>query len=231
MNCANCGAPLPPKSNICQFCQTVNDVDLRAIGGGVKGPQTNRACPRCTAPMISVCVHAGEKLYIERCRKCLGIFFDPGELDGLLDASVTPANDVDYHRLQMLVEQERQVGNHDDTVKYIKCPVCLKLMNRRSYGARAGVIVDECRDHGVWLDGGELGQLFKWMKAGGRELDQQRKIAELKEAERQARRAKQMVDGPYGGTGLDAEYRYARPHSFEGDLLVGTVRMLISLFR
>jgi Zn-finger nucleic acid-binding protein len=46
-------------------------------------------------------------------------------------------------------------------------------MHRKSYGARAGVVVDRCRLHGVWLDGGELNQLLKWAGAGGRKLDRE----------------------------------------------------------
>jgi hypothetical protein len=29
------------------------------------------------------------------------------------------------------------------------------------------VIVDTCREHGIWLDGGELRQLLEWTRAGG----------------------------------------------------------------
>ena len=31
----------------------------------------------------------------------------------------------------------------------------------------AGVIADQCLDHGIWLDGGELGLLLNWARAGG----------------------------------------------------------------
>ena len=37
----------------------------------------------------------------------------------------------------------------------------------------SGVIVDKCKEHGIWLDGGELRQLMDWIKAGGQILQQQ----------------------------------------------------------
>ncbi|MFO7628090.1 MAG: zf-TFIIB domain-containing protein, partial [Prochlorococcaceae cyanobacterium] len=61
------------------------------------------------------------------------------------------------------------------------------LMNRSLQGKRSGVVVDRCRDHGVWLDAGELLQLLEWARAGGVLLDQQRREEEqLQERRRDA---------------------------------------------
>ena len=43
-------------------------------------------------------------------------------------------------------------------------------MNRKLHGRRSGVIIDSCRDHGIWLDAGELRQLMEWTRAGGNKL-------------------------------------------------------------
>ena len=45
-------------------------------------------------------------------------------------------------------------------------------MNRKLQGQRSGVVVDSCREHGLWLDSGELRQLMEWSRAGGEKLDQ-----------------------------------------------------------
>lgn len=199
MDCVNCGAPLPPRSNTCGHCQTLNDVDLRAIHANVKpaGP-THRACPRCAWPMQAVELGGDKRMTIERCEKCMGIFFDPGELDVLIDTSVRTGSEVDYQRLQQIVEEESMAAQ--PPTEYVKCPECLKMMNRKRYGSRAGVIVDRCRDHGVWLDGGELGQILKWAHAGGREHDAKKRARERAEAER-AERTKRVTDrmADYGG--------------------------------
>ena len=65
-------------------------------------------------------------------------------------------------------------------------------MNRINFGTNSGVIVDRCKDHGIWLDGGDLKHLFEWMKAGGKLLQQEReeeqKRIETRELEREQRK-------------------------------------------
>ena len=63
-------------------------------------------------------------------------------------------------------------------------------MNRKLHGKRSGVIVDSCRDHGLWLDAGELRQLMEWSRAGGEKLDQQHRAFENKQQIDQKRRSK-----------------------------------------
>jgi Zn-finger nucleic acid-binding protein len=41
-------------------------------------------------------------------------------------------------------------------VTYLPCPACEQLMNRINFAKRSGVIVDYCKEHGTWFDGGEL---------------------------------------------------------------------------
>jgi Zn-finger nucleic acid-binding protein len=111
-------------------------------------------------------VNVRGSLIIERCERCLGIFFDPGELEFLFETAVSNVHEIDFGRLNTLLEEQQK---NDFPVGYVKCPVCLRFMNRKNYGSRSGVIVDWCKEHGVWLDGGELGVLLRWTKAGGRE--------------------------------------------------------------
>lgn len=173
MDCSECGAPLPPKSNICTYCGALNDTDLRAAYRNVKkGPQSRLLCPQCDLRLTTMDLGLAGGFFIERCDRCLGLFFDPGELEALIDRSVSHVFSIDHQRLGALLEEE--APRPPAEVRYVRCPVCRELMNRTSYGARAGVVADVCRDHGVWLDGGELGQLLKWAKAGGQLYDQQR---------------------------------------------------------
>jgi Zn-finger nucleic acid-binding protein len=67
-------------------------------------------------------------------------------------------------------------------------------MNRSAYGLRSGVVVDFCREHGVWLDGGELERLRQWVAAGGHVLHA--RVAEERrgeEARREAQRRRSAV--------------------------------------
>jgi Zn-finger nucleic acid-binding protein len=50
---------------------------------------------------------------------------------------------------------------------YRPCVVCGELMNRVNYGHQSGVIVDFCKDHGIWFDAGQLAHILTWLRAGG----------------------------------------------------------------
>jgi Zn-finger nucleic acid-binding protein len=54
-----------------------------------------------------------------------------------------------------------------EKVVYLKCPDCGRHMHRRNFGKVSGVIVDECHDHGVWLDCDELGKIAAFVASGG----------------------------------------------------------------
>jgi len=206
-NCRNCGAPLPPNSYLCRYCRSRNDIDLTGISvSSGESVQSERSCPRCRAALATVQLKLPGRFSIDRCAHCLGLFFDPGELEYLLDNTVKNVFDIDYRQLTRFVE-EGQIKDYP--VTYIKCPVCGKLMNRINFGAQSGVVADRCKEHGVWLDGGELHRLMEWVKAGGKLFHQQVKkeeerLKEQREKQKQrelAARSGHPVDG--GHLGVD----------------------------
>jgi Zn-finger nucleic acid-binding protein len=69
--------------------------------------------------------------------------------------------------------------SQDDRVRYVKCPRCSQLMTRKSYAYRSGVVVDICREHGIWFDRDELRRIVEFIRAGGLELARQREKEEL----------------------------------------------------
>lgn len=164
-DCKTCGAPLPPNDETCKFCGTRNDVDLHGIHEfTVKIPHSERICPNCHRALQTIDLNVDDNFYIERCEHCLSLFFDPGELQGILTKSVSNVFEID-HRLIERINNARY--RQKSKVRYVKCPVCQKLMNRINFAARSGVVVDRCLSHGIWLDAGELRHLLEWRKAGG----------------------------------------------------------------
>lgn len=168
-NCRNCSAPLPSSSITCDYCGSRNDLDLSGVHYFTTTlPDSERTCPRCSQPLATIDLNLNGSFLIERCDTCLGLFFDNGEVESLLDATVKNVYGIDSLQLRAISNAKR----HDDyPVSYIKCPVCGRVMNRINFGAKSGVVVDRCKEHGLWLDGGELRQLLEWTKAGGRILD------------------------------------------------------------
>jgi Zn-finger nucleic acid-binding protein len=136
---------------------------------------------------------------IERCDRCFGLFFDPGELEATLAAEGTRIFQIDYQRLSALAQEFR----HDDfPIAYLKCPLCGTLMNRVNFGRSSGVVIDQCKNHGIWLDGGELRHLIEWTKAGGMMLkvdDEKRK--QKQEADHKRRHEKEVMPLAYAGAG------------------------------
>jgi Zn-finger nucleic acid-binding protein len=170
-NCSSCSAPLPANTQYCRYCGVRNDVDLQGkhdyrVVDGV----SDRSCPECGERLQTIALNDGA-LHIERCQSCFGLFFDPGEIDDLLNSVVSPVFSVN---LELLANINRDRYAKGKTVKYLKCPVCQTLMNRVVFGHRSGVVIDQCKSHGVWLDGGEISHLLEWKKAGGQMLDMQK---------------------------------------------------------
>ncbi len=195
---------MPTGTLVCTYCKTRQDIDLKGVHQyTVEKPQSDRICPRCQKPMETIDLKLGGKFLIERCQECFGMFFDPGELETVLEKSVSNVHAVDYLKLDALKTAKR----HDDfPVTYIKCPVCQKFMNRLNFGSRSSVIVDTCKLDGIWLDGGELRQLMEWTKVGGglhsKQLGEEQQKLKKEEEERKRREeavAAAKDPGAHGG--------------------------------
>lgn len=179
--CINCAAPLPSNSIECEYCGSRNDTDLMGVHTYTTHElESGRTCPRCSVTLQTIDLKINGKFFIERCDQCMGLFFDPGELEALIDASVKHVYTINLKKLDNINAAMVPPKNQ---VSYIKCPVCAQIMNRTNFGTRSGVIVDTCSDHGIWLDGGELRHLFEWKKAGGTLLHEQRELEKIREGQ------------------------------------------------
>ncbi|MEM8931007.1 MAG: zf-TFIIB domain-containing protein [Acidobacteriota bacterium] len=223
MDCVNCGAPLPAKTTRCHFCQSLNDVDLRGHVT-VEKRSTTRDCPRCRETMTAVVLQIGaQPLELDRCDTCFGLFFDPGEIETVLDGIEYRAHTVDHRQLVTLIEEETPVETLDQ-VRYVPCPDCLQLMNRRQFGQRSGVVIDHCKEHGLWLDGGELRRLIRWTQAGGRRHDAEQK-AEKQRLDARVQAMPATVESRDPGSGRPTLDRPTHRRGV-GDLFSGDIDLL-----
>ena len=105
-------------------------------------------CPRCDVALVSAHVRKSE---IHICPTCYGLWLNPVEFKFLTserDVYVDESIPKNYEKIPILNTPENQM--------YIKCPRCRDIMNRINYKKTSGVIIDQCADHGFWLDEGEL---------------------------------------------------------------------------
>ncbi len=178
-DCKSCAAPLPANTNRCKFCGIYNDMDLHGKHDfSIQIQESERICPNCDISLQTINLKQKGHFEIERCNSCYGLFFDPGEIEDLLETSVTGVFDTNFQLLEHINKERYQKPTK---VKYIKCPVCRVLMNRVRYGHRSGVVIDRCITHGVWLNNGEITHLMEWKKAGGQILHEKRQNREKQE--------------------------------------------------
>jgi Zn-finger nucleic acid-binding protein len=165
---------MPEGTTHCEYCGSNSDVDLQGVSDyTVEEPAEDRICPVCNIAMQTLNLEKDGIFLIERCEQCMGLFFDPNELETLLERSVANVHSIDYSRLDQINRKQRLRGI-DKKTRWVKCPVCRQFMNRKSFGVRSGVVIDSCRNHGIWLEGAEFRRLLEWKKAGGSILQQKR---------------------------------------------------------
>jgi len=54
-------------------------------------------------------------------------------------------------------------------VRYVRCPICKNTLNRENFGRQSGVIIDVCKQDGVWFERDELHSVLAFIDGGGME--------------------------------------------------------------
>lgn len=155
--CEHCGKEINKSSRTCPFCSgEVRDVF---------DPGLSPLCPRCS---ISLKTHIKDGEVYNLCPKCGGMWLDR-------DAFHQATKELDVYKKE---DTQRKYfrGPVKDPLKYIPCVRCGKLMNRKNFARISGVIIDECRSHGVWLDSGEIEKIRLFIADGGLERAQDKQI-------------------------------------------------------
>lgn len=99
-------------------------------------------CPVCNEPMIVLELN---KVEIDYCTNCSGIWLDKGELELLYSL------DESKDELKILFTENKSI-----TEKSYKCPICRKRMIKIQFN-NSEFVIDKCPDnHGLWFDKGEL---------------------------------------------------------------------------
>jgi len=158
MKCLECGGRLEGPMTFCPFCGVRQDIDLRQIHFRDLGVEQALSCPQCETGLQVMELDLQPPLRIERCGACAGLFFNPGELEVVLDGQTHAVAWFDLLQLKQITEDfERPRG-----AVYRKCPICDQRMNHLNFGGRSGVVVDHCAAHGLWLEAGHLRRLAEW---------------------------------------------------------------------
>jgi len=171
--CLGCGYPLELEAGeegfVCACPPPLSPPSSRARGP-YRALSDETPCPRCAGPVAERELHDVVAL---ECAHCLGIF---------LGADIVDKITSDDGREVRLAFPRRPRASEPTEVRYIPCIVCKRQMNRTVFARVSGVIVDVCKDHGVWFDAGEINAIIAFVEEGGMERASKR-IAADKAAE------------------------------------------------
>ncbi len=160
----------------CPYCGVRADVDLRQIHFRDLGRDESMACPHCATALGVIEFDTEPPIRIERCTTCLGMFFNPGEVEALLEAHTNPLVWLDPMQLKQIASD----FDEERATVYRRCPMCRETMGHVNFGGRSGVILDRCGTHGIWLEGSQLRRLTEWWRAGGKLIYQQNEAARVR---------------------------------------------------
>jgi len=108
-------------------------------------------CPVCSELMIVV---EHEHVELDYCTNCLGVWFDVGELELLLET-------MQLEGVGLSLDDIFTSPEAKSSEKKRKCPICGKKMKKATVGHEPEVLIDAClQADGLWFDGGEVGQLI-----------------------------------------------------------------------
>ncbi|AUX24005.1 hypothetical protein SOCEGT47_045360 [Sorangium cellulosum] len=167
LRCGGCYLANAPDAERCAGCG--HELGLEPIAE----PDTRR-CLDCDEPFAVFRAPAG---LLRDCRRCGGQLVEHALLRDLLS-----------HRESYGASAPRPPPRQrvDVRVRYVRCPICGDVMNRKNFAGKSGVIVDICREHGTWFDRGELPELLSFAASGGTARARQEQLEEEARARRQA---------------------------------------------
>jgi Zn-finger nucleic acid-binding protein len=183
LTCPQCGAAADSDATSCAFCHArlatvacakcfglvfVGSKHCGHCGAELVAPDavapTSHPCPRGCGTLREIRLGTVE---LEECETCVGMWVRQHVFQRLYaeeeHGSVVLGPELEQHQVQRAKVE---------TVRYVPCPECGKLMNRINFAKRSGVILDSCALHGTWFDADELRRVVEFVRNGG--LDQMR---------------------------------------------------------
>lgn len=250
VRCSSCGGPRQTGTETCTFCGagfTLHEQDLdticpscmaRIMGAarfchqcglriaveGKSGTPTAHPCPACgSARTLDSRTLGDPPVGILECRACAGLWIGAETFVVLTERMKGEAAKQVADPPSAPQEKEKKAKAaiaRQQGPLYRSCPVCRKMMARRNYARRSGVIVDTCHEHGMWFDSGELHALLQWIRRGGLEKAAQLEKGDAVAAARLARQPPGRIDQMAVKAGVRVP---SGPGRFDDDSLGSTV--------
>lgn len=198
LNCPNCGAASSTAAPACQFCGSrlgtvacpscfammfigskhCQRCGAAAVAAVVKETRGHK-CPRCKTELVLLTL--GSTTVLE-CEKCLGLWLDAPSFERI-------CADREQQSAVLGAASQSPAGatSTNSKVNYVPCPQCAQLMNRINFARCSGVIVDICKQHGIWFDRDELSRIVEFIQGGGLNASRTKEKIEIAEQREQLR--------------------------------------------
>ena len=145
--CHHCQQPVSTETRVCAFCGADNAPPVLRSQG---------VCPKCRTPLDYTEFHDTP---INPCPECGGIWLEKESFDWLTsEREVYADKSIPHTYTRPPIPPQGP---------YVLCPCCDDYMVRINFKRMSGIMVDYCRQHGVWLDAGELEQIRCFIANGG----------------------------------------------------------------
>jgi Zn-finger nucleic acid-binding protein len=193
LNCPNCGAGALSDYARCNFCHSrlktmacPTCFGLMFMGSkhcshcGAKTvqaePEEKKSgdCPRCKLPLNPLQI---SEISLLECQKCGGFWSDADTFENICAEKEQQAN-------VLFFVQNKHFPKNSIAINYVPCPDCKQLMNRSNFARSSGVIIDICKQHGVWFDAEELPKIIEFIRLGGLDRARQKEKIQLQEQKR-----------------------------------------------
>jgi Zn-finger nucleic acid-binding protein len=214
LNCPNCGGAVASDKTQCEFCRS----RLKTVGCGsclglmflgskfcghcgaaaieveVLDRENPGDCPRCLLKLHVVQIDSAE---IRECAKCGGFWSGIDTFENICSSKEEQAAVLGF------ISSHKDRSVQPAAVSYVPCPDCKELMNRSNFARTSGVIIDMCKQHGVWFDREELPKIIKFITSGGLQHAREKERVSIEEERRKLRderRRQSLQDQRYGIT-------------------------------
>lgn len=178
LNCPNCGGAVMSDKTQCEFCSSrlktigcSKCLGLMFLGAkfcshcGAKAGEVTvlddegaGECPRCKKTLKHIGIGS---VTVRECTTCGGFWTATDTFETIC------ADQESQAAVMGFIGSEANPNAHPSAISYVPCPDCKTLMNRSNFARSSGVIVDMCKQHGVWFDADELPKIIEFVNKGG----------------------------------------------------------------
>ena len=113
-------------------------------------------CPRCQL-RLEAAEYEGEEVHF--CGTCWGYWLTRSQLDQIAAGVKYRFGEREVQTIEEMLDSHGDANRQGSEREAVPCPVCGVEMTKKEYTTNCQVQIDECDQHGLWLDTGEIKDL------------------------------------------------------------------------